>query len=98
MGLRLCFFLALIVMSTGCGSKSYLPRTGTSVPRSYNGTASVGDLLNITLDRATQTVMYTNVPNGDSGIVPYTVNANGHVYFPSDDGSFPPGRVCYFYG
>jgi len=97
MGLRLCFFLALIVMSTGCGSKSYLPRTGTSVPRSYTAPLRLA-LLNITLDRATQTVMYTNVPNGDSGIVPYTVNADGHVYFPSDDGSFPPGRVCYFYG
>ncbi len=68
MGLRLCFFLALIVMSTGCGSKSSF-LTGTSVPRSYNGSASVGDPLNITLDPATQTVMYTEVSNGDSGIV-----------------------------
>jgi len=51
--------------------------SGTSIPRSYNGTASVGDFLTITLDPAAQTLLYTNFSNGDSGTVPYVVNTDG---------------------
>jgi hypothetical protein len=73
-GLAFCYFSLLF---GGCGSQTLLTATGTSVPRSYNGTASVGDFLSITLDPAAQTLLYTNLSNGDSGTVPYTVNADG---------------------
>ena len=43
----------------------------------YQGTASVGDSLTITMNTATLTMTYENVSNGDTGTVPYTVNANG---------------------
>jgi hypothetical protein len=37
----------------------------------------VGDFLNITVNSTALTITYTNISNGDSGTVPYTVNANG---------------------
>jgi hypothetical protein len=48
-----------------------------SAIRSYNGTASVGDFLNITLDPTAKTLTYTDVSNGETGVVPYTINADG---------------------
>ena len=43
---------------------------------SYNGTASVGDFLTITLDPTAHTLTYSNHSNGDAGIIPYTVNSD----------------------
>jgi hypothetical protein len=37
----------------------------------------VGDFLNITVNSTALTITYTNLSNGESGTVPYTVNANG---------------------
>jgi hypothetical protein len=48
-----------------------------SAPRLYNGSASVGDFLSITLDPVALTLTYKNLSNGDTGIVPYTVSADG---------------------
>ena len=45
--------------------------------RSYNGTASVGDFLTISIDSKAQTITYENYSNGETGTVPYTVNADG---------------------
>jgi hypothetical protein len=45
--------------------------------RSYNGTASVGDFLTISIDSSAQTITYKNYTNGETGTVPYTVNADG---------------------
>jgi hypothetical protein len=73
---RLWLLGAILILSAGCGSNS-LTTTGTSMPRSYNGSASVGDFLTITLDPAAQTLLYTNISNGDSGTVPYVINADG---------------------
>jgi len=74
---RLKLILALLLIVAGCSSNPSNSMSGTSMPRSYNGTASVGDFLTITLDPATQTLIYTNLSNGDSGTVPYTVNPDG---------------------
>jgi hypothetical protein len=49
----------------------------TPTSRVYHGTASVGDFMTITIDSGAQTIAYTDVSNGDSGTVPYTVNSNG---------------------
>jgi len=49
----------------------------SSAVRTYNGTASVGDFLTISLDSTAHTITYANHSNGDSGTVPYTVNSDG---------------------
>ncbi len=61
-----------LLLFLGCGS-TFTP--GNS-PRSYSATASVGDFLSITLDPAAHTLAYTNVSNGDTGTIPYTVNVD----------------------
>ena len=65
----------------GCaGSNSSItshPAAPASTKHIYNGTASVGDFLNITIDTSALTMSYTNVSNGQSGTVSYTVSADG---------------------
>jgi len=71
--------LALLVavgLLAGCNSTSKLVAPQNAV-RSYNGTASVGDFLTISIDSAALTITYKNYTNGDTGTVPYTVNADG---------------------
>jgi hypothetical protein len=72
LALAALFFLALL---TGCGTST--SPTSTSAIRNYNGTASVGDFLTITINSTASTIDYTNHTNGDSGTVPYTVNNDG---------------------
>src|SRR5437660_2692013 len=72
--LRILAVSALMVC-TGCGAT--LTKSPVAPTRSYNGTASVGDFLKITLDSTTHTLTYINVSNGDFGEVPYIVNADG---------------------
>ena len=74
------FLIFTILALAGCGGSSSTSRsslTTNSSSRAYSGTASVGDFLSITLDATAQTITYTNVSNGDSGTVPYTVNSDG---------------------
>lgn len=73
--LRVLLILTLLAV-TGCGSSVSTPSPVSSV-RAYNGTASVGDFLTITLDPVAQTLTYTDISNGESGIVPYIVNSDG---------------------
>jgi len=70
----LCAFACLLV---GCESTSKLGSTGTNPVRSYNATASVGDFLTISIDSSALTITYKNYTNGETGTVPYTVNADG---------------------
>ena len=67
--------ISLLLMMAGCSST----RTPVAQPstRSYSGTASVGDFMNITVDTAALTISYTNLSNGDTSTVPYTVNSDG---------------------
>jgi ribosomal protein L21E len=74
----LCFLVS-------CGSS---PSTKTlSNLRNYNGTASVGDFLTITVDSTAKTIAYTNYTNGETGTVPYTVNADGSYTITDPDGN-----------
>jgi hypothetical protein len=68
--------LPLVLFTTGTGCASNFTPSATS-PSSYNGTASVGDSLTITLDPAAHTLKYTNLCNQDAGTIPYTVNSDG---------------------
>ena len=53
------------------------PTPAPATKRLYNGTASRGDFLNITIDTAAGTFTYTNLSNGDSGTASFTTNADG---------------------
>src|SRR5712671_1648716 len=77
MKLRLCVFLVLLMLISACSNMSLSSNPVSNAARSYNGTASVGDFLSITLDPAASTLSYTNVSNGDSGTVAYTTNSDG---------------------
>lgn len=69
----------MLLCAGGCGSNS--SSTAVVAPqsavRTYNGTASVGDFLTISLDSNAHTLTYANHSNGDGGTIPYTVNADG---------------------
>ena len=68
--------LVVICFLAGCNSTSKLG-TPQSAVRNYNGTASVGDFLTISLDSTAQTITYKNFTNGETGTALYTVNADG---------------------
>jgi hypothetical protein len=81
MRLRLICALLLLAGFSGCGNQTALKSNPAPAPaavtHTYNGTASVGDFLTITLNTTALTITYNNLSNGDSGTFPYTVNANG---------------------
>lgn len=78
MRIRLCCILATVLLIAGCNSTSNVASTGGGVnPRTYRGTASVGDFLTVTIDPNTQALTYTNHSNGDAGTIPYSVNGDG---------------------
>jgi hypothetical protein len=80
MKLTLALLILCLMSTAGCNTTpgASAPGAGTtSSVRSYNGTASVGDFLKITLDSSAHTLTYTNVSNGDTGTIPYTVNSDG---------------------
>ena len=72
--LLLITFACLLV---GCGSSPKAVVSPVEAVRSYNGTASVGDFLTISIDSSANTITYKNYTNGETGAVPYTVNADG---------------------
>jgi hypothetical protein len=86
MRLRLVCALLILIGLTGCGKQmsttttntnNPIPATPSDVTYAYNGTASVGDFLTIIIDTTKLTLSYTNLSNGASGTIPYTVNADG---------------------
>ena len=71
-----CTLVLLACFLASCNSTSKVAAPQSSV-RAYNGTASVGDFLTISIDSTAQNITYNNHTNGDAGTVPYTVNADG---------------------
>jgi len=72
---RLALLIAVCLL-TSCNSTSKLA-TSQSAVRAYNGTASVGDFLTISIDSTALTITYKNYTNGEAGTVPYIVNSDG---------------------
>jgi hypothetical protein len=67
-------------MSSNAGSSSNTAGTGNdgdATLRSYQGTAAVGDFINIVIDPEAGTLSYDNVTNGQSGVASFTVAADG---------------------
>ena len=60
--------------------------TVTAAPRNYSGSASVGDFLSFVIDPNAGTLSYTNISNGQSGSVSYTVSGNGSSTLDDPDG------------
>lgn len=69
------FLPIAICLLAGCSTTSKV--TTQKTVRTYNGTASVGDFLTISIDSSTLTITYKNYTNGETGTVPYTVNSDG---------------------
>ena len=88
------FLVFAFLLTVGCSSVTNPPSGGGSAQarRTYSGTASVGDFMNITIDTTAQTITYNNLSNGDTGVVPYTVNSDG-TYALSD----PTGNLVAAY-
>jgi hypothetical protein len=74
--LKIILSFALLLLA-GCSTGSSTAPQANTLVRAYNGTASVGDFLTITLDSTAQTISYKDISNGEAGVVPYTVNADG---------------------
>jgi len=79
--------LAAVVGCSTTGNVSSFSTRATPATRSYNGTASVGDFLNITIDTAARTLTYTNLSNGSGGTIPYTVSADGSYALSDPNGN-----------
>ncbi len=74
---RLAVIALTLTFGLSCSNSSN-PVVNSSAPRTYSGTASVGDFLSITLDPSTLTISYKNLSNGDTGsAIPYVVNIDG---------------------
>jgi len=67
----LVIVLSISIYLLGCASSS------TPTVRSYNGTASVGDFVTISIDSSAKTITYDNVTNGETGTATYDVNSDG---------------------
>jgi len=88
---RLFVFSAVACLSiflAGCGYNS-----SGSVPnvRSYNGTASVGDFLTISVDSTAKTITYDDVTNSSTGTVPYTIAPDGSYAITDPSGNLLTG-------
>lgn len=95
--MRVARLLAVVLLAllVGCSS---IQKTSTiqkttiqNSTRSYNGTASVGDFLTISIDSSAQTITYENRTNGQSGTVPYSVNADGTYAISDPNGNLLAG-------
>jgi hypothetical protein len=75
-----------------CSSTPKMVATPPKAVRTYNGTASVGDFLTISIDSIALTITYRNYTNGETGTVPYTINSDG-TYTISD----PNGNLLSAY-
>ena len=82
--------LALVVGAcwlVGCSSTPKMNPMPQKAVRAYNGTASVGDFLTITVDSTALTITYKDYTNGETGTVPYTVNGDGTYTIADPDGN-----------
>jgi archaellum component FlaF (FlaF/FlaG flagellin family) len=85
---KLCLLFGIFFLA-GCNSAPKI--VPQNMVRSYNGTASVGDFLTISINSSAQTITYKNYTNGETGTVPYTVNADGTYTISDPNGNLLSG-------
>jgi hypothetical protein len=75
----LVFTAALLTAATLMVSCNTATHSGVAVPasRTYDGTASVGDFMTVTVDSTAHTITYNDVTDITTGTVPYSENADG---------------------
>ena len=83
--------LAFLCLLVGCNSASRVSTIPQPAVRSYNATASVGDFLTISIDSSAQTITYKNYTNGETGTVPYALNADGTYTITDPEGNLLSG-------
>ena len=66
-----------LVLLLACTSTPPWEQPAVPSSRTYNGTASVGDFMTITIDSIAKTISYSDVSNSTRGTAPYVVNADG---------------------
>jgi hypothetical protein len=69
--------LVFVCWLASCSSTPTPTPPAQKAVRAYNGTASVGDFLTISVDSIAQTITYKDYTNGETGTAPYTINADG---------------------
>src|SRR5258708_793469 len=78
MRIRAISMLLMLFLLVSCGSTPHVV-SPVPVARTYRvpRPAAVGDFMTLTIDSSAHTIAYTDLSNGDSGTVPYTVNSDG---------------------
>ncbi len=89
MRMRICCMVFTLCFLAGCSSTKTVappPATG-SAPRMYQGTASVGDFMTVSIDPDALTITYTNHSNADAATIPYSVNNDGSYTLADPEGN-----------
>ena len=87
--------LALALTACGGGGASSTPPAAVD---HYNGTASVGDFLGVTIDHHASVIHWTNGTNGESGEAPFTVASDGALLVATDTGQIKKAYEIPGYG
>jgi hypothetical protein len=92
---RLSTTLLLALAACGGGGGGSTP---ASKSHDYNGTASVGDFLTVTIDRDASVIHWANGTNGESGQAPFTVDTDGALLVAADTGQVKKAYEIAGYG
>jgi hypothetical protein len=93
LGLLSTLVLALAACAGGGGSSS-----NTSAKHDYNGTASVGDFLTVTIDHDASVIHWANGTNGEAGQAPFTLGTDGALLVSTDTGQVKKAYEIAGYG
>jgi hypothetical protein len=88
---RLSTLLLTLASCAGGGSN-------TSASHDYNGTASVGDFLTVTIDRDASVIHWANGTNGETGQAPFTLDTDGALLVSTDTGQVKKAYEIAGYG
>ncbi len=95
---RLALLSAFLVLAlAACGGGGGGSTTASS-SHDYNGTASVGDFLTITIDRDASVLHWANGTNGETGQAPFTIGTDGALLVSTDTGQVKKAYEIPGYG
>jgi hypothetical protein len=94
---RLVCLSTLVLALAACGGGGG-GGSNTSTKHDYNGTASVGDFITLTIDRDASVLHWANGTNGETGEAPFTVDTDGALLVAADDGQIKKAYEIPGYG